>query len=97
MSCTALKGTFATLSGCCRIGSVDNVIRGSVLTFLDVTAATRAELALRESEERFRMMAGAVPAFLFTASPELVWGLRQPALFTITPACPPARPWGKAG
>ena len=64
--------------------SVENVIAGAVLTFLDVTAAARAEQALRDSEERFRMMAGAVPAFLFTASPELVWNYANPRFYEYT-------------
>lgn len=53
--------------------SVDNFIAGVVLIFLDVTATARVERALRESEERFRMMAQTVPAFLFTARPDLEW------------------------
>ena len=51
--------------------SVDNFIAGVVLTFLDVTATAKAEQALRASEERFRMMAQAVPAFLFTLKADL--------------------------
>ncbi|WP_262297918.1 CheR family methyltransferase [Microvirga sesbaniae] len=37
--------------------SVDNYIGGAVVTFTDVTPLTRAQQALRESEERFRAMA----------------------------------------
>ncbi|EIM27155.1 CheR family methyltransferase [Microvirga lotononidis] len=37
--------------------SIDNYIGGAVVTFMDVTPLTRAQLALRESEERFRAMA----------------------------------------
>nr|WP_232328874.1 PAS domain-containing protein [Sphingomonas horti] len=33
--------------------SIDNFIAGAVLTFLDVTSTTRAEAALRESQERY--------------------------------------------
>lgn len=51
--------------------SVDNFIAGVVLTFLDVTATAKAEQALRASEERFRMMAQAVPAFLFTLKADM--------------------------
>jgi two-component system CheB/CheR fusion protein len=36
--------------------SIENVIAGAVVTFLDVTATTRAEAALRESEARFRSL-----------------------------------------
>jgi len=53
--------------------SIDNFIAGVVLTFLDITAPARAERALRESEERFRMTAQTVPALLFTARPDLRW------------------------
>ncbi|QRM29245.1 CheR family methyltransferase [Microvirga sp. VF16] len=37
--------------------SIDNYIGGAVVTFTDVTPLTRAQQALRESEERFRAMA----------------------------------------
>ncbi|WP_114943086.1 CheR family methyltransferase [Microvirga calopogonii] len=37
--------------------SIDNYIGGAVVTFMDVTPLTRAQQALRESEERFRAMA----------------------------------------
>ncbi|MGV7031549.1 CheR family methyltransferase [Methylobacterium symbioticum] len=39
--------------------SVDNFIAGAVVTFVDITARTRAETALRESEERFRQFSDA--------------------------------------
>ena len=37
--------------------SIDNYIGGAVVTFMNVTPLTRAQQALRESEERFRAMA----------------------------------------
>jgi two-component system CheB/CheR fusion protein len=58
--------------------SLDNAVAGVVLTFLDVTAAARAEDALRQSEERFRMMAITVPAMLFTADAGLAWDYVNP-------------------
>ena len=49
--------------------SVDNFIAGVVVTFLDVTQLTRAQDALRESEERFRAVANLVPDLLWTHDP----------------------------
>lgn len=51
--------------------TIDNAIAGAVLTFLDVTAAVRAE-------ERFQMMAVTVPAALFTADADLTWDYVNP-------------------
>ncbi len=64
--------------------SVDNFIAGAVVTFLDVTATVRAELALRASEERFRRMAQSVPVFLFTADPSLAWDYVSPPFYDYT-------------
>ena len=36
--------------------SLDNFIAGAVVSFVDITSASRAEAALRESEERFRTL-----------------------------------------
>ena len=64
--------------------SIDNFIAGAVLTFLNVTATVRAEGALRESEERFRMMAQTVPAFLFTAEPNVGVDYVNPRFYEFT-------------
>lgn len=45
--------------------SVDNFIGGAVVTFTDVTPLTRAERALRESEQRLRTLIEGIP--------QLVW------------------------
>ena len=49
--------------------SIDNFIAGVVLTFLDVSATVRAELALSDSDRRLRIMAQA----MFTATPDTGW------------------------
>ncbi|WIX06268.1 CheR family methyltransferase [Xanthomonas oryzae] len=45
--------------------TVDNLIGGAVLTFMDVTSLTRAERALRSSEQRLRTLMEGIP--------QLVW------------------------
>jgi two-component system CheB/CheR fusion protein len=46
--------------------SVDNFIAGAVLTFSDITAVTKAEQALRDSELRFRTVADLIPDLLWS-------------------------------
>ena len=64
--------------------SVENFIAGVVLTFLNITAAARAERALLESEERFRNIAQTVPAFLFIATPDFEWEYVNPPFYQFT-------------
>src|SRR5690606_14002932 len=49
--------------------SVDNFIGGAVITFTNLTPLTKAQLALRQSEERFRGIANLVPELLWSGEP----------------------------
>jgi two-component system, chemotaxis family, CheB/CheR fusion protein len=49
--------------------SIDNYIGGAVLTFVNITPLSRAQQALRESEERFRAVADLVPDLLWSSDP----------------------------
>lgn len=49
--------------------SVDNFIGGAVITFTNLTPLTRAQVALRQSEERFRAIANLVPELLWSGEP----------------------------
>jgi two-component system, chemotaxis family, CheB/CheR fusion protein len=64
--------------------SIDNFIAGVVLTFLDVTATAAAEKALRESEERFRVMAQTVPDILFISRTDGYWEYVNPRFYEYT-------------
>lgn len=50
--------------------SIDNIVAGVVLTFVDITRVSQVERALIESEERFRMMTEVVPDIMFTILPD---------------------------
>ncbi len=63
---------------------IDDFIGGVVVTFFDITATFAAECAMRDSEERFRMMAEIVPAFLFIAGPDGGWQYVNPPFYAFT-------------
>jgi two-component system CheB/CheR fusion protein len=46
--------------------TLDNVIEGAVITFLDISERKRTELALRRSEGLFRLLGGALPQLVWT-------------------------------
>ena len=50
--------------------TLDNVIEGAVITFVDITERKRTELALGQSESLFRLLAGALPQLVWTWAPD---------------------------
>jgi two-component system CheB/CheR fusion protein len=50
--------------------TLENVIEGAVITFVDITVMVRAEEALRESEIIFRQLAGALPQLTWMCKPD---------------------------
>jgi two-component system CheB/CheR fusion protein len=50
--------------------SGDNRIEGAVLAFVDVDSHKRAELAIRESEARFELLAGSAPVPIWMSDPK---------------------------
>lgn len=53
--------------------SVDNVIEGVVLTFLDVTPLVRAEERMRESEARLRSVVEGISQLVWRAKQDAMW------------------------
>ncbi len=51
--------------------TLDNVIEGAVITFVDITATKKVQEALRLTEERMRVVLGAVPVMVFNQDKEL--------------------------
>lgn len=53
--------------------SIDNFIGGAVITFTDITPIVQAERALRQSEERLRLVMESIPQLVWTAVEEGRW------------------------
>lgn len=58
--------------------TVDNFIGGAVLTFMDVTSLTRAERALRSSEQRLRTLMEGIPQLVWRSLDGGRWTLSSP-------------------
>ncbi|UWU23454.1 PAS domain-containing protein (plasmid) [Rhizobium sp. CB3060] len=58
--------------------SVDNVIEGAVLTFMDVTALVRAEERLRDREALLRSVVEGIPQLVWRAAAEGNWTWSSP-------------------
>jgi two-component system CheB/CheR fusion protein len=50
--------------------TLDNVIEGAVITFVDITGAKKAQEVLRDSESRFRQIAESLPQLVWTCRPD---------------------------
>ena len=50
--------------------TLDNVIEGAVITFVDITGVKKVQKALLESESRFRQIAETLPQLVWTCQPD---------------------------
>ncbi|SEM36916.1 two-component system, chemotaxis family, CheB/CheR fusion protein [Syntrophus gentianae] len=50
--------------------TLDNVIEGAVITFVDITGVKKVQEALLESESRFRQIAETLPQLVWTCQPD---------------------------
>jgi two-component system CheB/CheR fusion protein len=76
--------------------TLDNVIEGAVITFLDVSERKRVDQALEESEALFRLAAESLPLMLWTCGPDGNCDYLCPRLLEFTGVPEPqhlGRPW----
>ncbi len=58
--------------------TLENVIEGAVITFVEITEMKRAEAALRESEALFRQLAGSLPQLTWMCRPDGLYDYVSP-------------------
>jgi len=58
--------------------TLDNVIEGAVLTFVDITDMKKIQAALQESESLFRELAGSLPQLLWMCRPDGLYDYLSP-------------------
>ena len=64
--------------------TLDNVIEGAVITFVDVSERRRAEAALRESDSYFRQLMESVPQLVWACLPDGLFDYLSPRWVEIT-------------
>lgn len=67
--------------------TLENIIEGAVITFVDITEMKQAEAALKESERLFRQLAGSLPQLTWMCRPDGQYDYLSPqwAAFTGVP------------
>jgi two-component system CheB/CheR fusion protein len=64
--------------------TLDNVIEGAVITFLDISDLKRIDQSLRESEGLFRLLADSLPQMVWTCRPDGLYDYLCPRLSEFT-------------
>jgi len=66
--------------------TLENVIEGAVITFVDITDMKQAEMALIESEKLFRQLAGSLPQLTWMCRPDGLYDYLSPQWESFTGA-----------
>ena len=74
--------------------TLDNVIEGAVITFVDITERKQVETAVRESECLFRQLTGTLPQFVWTCRSDGHCDYLSPRWVEYT-GVPEAEQWGR--